>query len=121
MSYSDYVPFSAAEDLPPPNEMDKMIMEEQRRGHQRAFQVGLEHRIENIESKLDMLANILFANREILQGGLIPDLGAGHKPPPVKKSSFEDKLKQKEEQERQVKDQGTHSLLPQEAKDGLID
>jgi len=117
MSYNDYVPFSSQTSLPSNDKMDQMLLQEQIKGHQRLFQSGLEHRINNIEAKLDMLATILFENRAILKGGMLPDLGAGHKPPPVKNMSFEDKLKQKDEQDRQVAEQGVDSMIPIESRE----
>lgn len=120
MSYSDFIPLDGLGVLPQNEQMDAMLVQQQQRGHQLEFQRTLEHRIQEIESKLDMLATLLYQNREILKVGIVPDLGAGHKPPPVKKDSFEDKLKQMEEQERQKREEGAGSLLPQETKDGLI-
>tara|TARA_R110000744_G_scaffold156247_2_gene271805 strand:+ start:505 stop:873 length:369 start_codon:yes stop_codon:yes gene_type:complete len=120
MSYNDYIPLDGAGALPANTEMDAMLQQQQLRGHQLEFQSTLEHRIKNIEEKLDALANILYQNREVLKVGMVPDLGAGHKPPTVKKSSFEDKIKQKEEQDRQIAEQGIDSLIPLETQQGML-
>jgi|TARA_R110000824_G_scaffold253672_2_gene442659 hypothetical protein len=117
---NDYAPFSSSTDLPSNDMMDQMLIQEAQKRQQEYFGNTLEQRVIAIEAKLEMLANILYQNREILKAGMIPDLGAGHKPPPIKKASFDDTLRKKDEQDRQVAEQGARSLIPIETKEGML-
>jgi hypothetical protein len=117
MSYNDYVPLDGLGALPANSEMDAMLREQQLRGHQLEFQSTLEHRINNIEEKLDILAGILFQNRDILSGG-IPNLHT--EPIPVEKRTWEDRQKEMTENRRVLEESGADSLIPLETQQGML-
>jgi hypothetical protein len=117
MSYNDYVPLDGLGTLPPNTEMDAMLLQQQQKAHQLEFQSTLEHRIKNIEEKLDVLAGILFQNRDILLGG-IPNLHT--EPTPVKKRTWEDRQKDLEEQRRAIEESGPDSFVPLDTQQGML-
>ena len=117
MSYNDYVPLDGLGTLPPNTEMDAMLLQQQQKAHQLEFQSTLEHRIKNIEEKLDVLAGILFQNRDILLGG-IPNLHT--EPTPVKKRTWEDRQKEMEENRRSLAESGPDSFVPLDTQQGML-